>query len=107
MDPVKGPSYDVRVTPFQDAVGTKKPRWEWLEELIPVNAPDIGGQGYPRNVAGIDETKPRPDANGRTETTSRPEHELFGLAMLGGGKVFGTAHIYGIFALSPDREMEI
>ncbi len=26
---------------------------------------------------------------------SRPEHAIFGLAMLGGGRVFGAAHVYG------------
>ena len=32
------------------------------------------------------------DSNG---LIPRPEHATFGLAMLGGGRVTGTAHLYG------------
>jgi len=39
------------------------------------------------------------DVKGSGETlVPRPEHSIFGLAMLGGGKVFGQAHLYGQFA---------
>ena len=31
----------------------------------------------------------------KDDLVSRPELEVFGLAMLGGGKVFGAAHQYG------------
>ena len=95
VDPIKGPSYDVHLTAWQDAVGTKKSRWEWLEEQIPIDTDDFGRQGYPRNVVGVGETKVEPRAPNSTETKPRPELEIFGLAMLGGGKVTGTAHIHG------------
>lgn len=87
----------MRVTPFQDAVGTKKSRWEWLEEQIPLDASDFGRQGYPQNVMGLDQLKLEASISKKTETKPRPEHEIFGLGMLGGGRVFGTAHIFGIY----------
>lgn len=95
-DPVKGSSYDVRTTAFQDALGTQKSRWEWLEEKIPVNAPYFNSKGYPHDVSVTGETTSDVNSITETKTRSRPEHELFGLAMLGGGRVFGTAHIFGI-----------
>lgn len=33
----------------------------------------------------------------KKDVVPRPEHEVFGLAMLGGGLVFGAAHPYGQF----------
>jgi hypothetical protein len=98
-DPEIGPSYAVEKTAFQLAVGTNKPRWEWLEELIPADQSHFERNGYPRNVpqAGNTGSKGANGANGNVaKTKPRPEHEIFGLAMLGGGRVFGTAHIYGL-----------
>ncbi len=92
-DPKKGPSYDVTETAFQDAVGTSKPRWEWLEEKVPAEELRSKSSGYP-GVPGLD-MAPR---NGET-LISRPELAVFGLAMLGGGRVFGVAHIYGMVNL--------
>lgn len=42
-------------------------------------------------------------AEGRapSDHVRRPEHEIFGLAMLGGGRVFGQAHLYGRTAPFP------
>ncbi|CUS10370.1 unnamed protein product [Tuber aestivum] len=94
VDPVNGHSYDVHNTAWQPAVGTKKSRWEWLEEKIPADAADFGRQGYPRNVVAVGETKVERPVPTSTETKPRPELEIFGLAMLGGGKVTGTAHIH-------------
>lgn len=89
-DPKKGPSYDVSVTAFQDAVGTSKPRWEWLEEKLPVEQLKSSSSGYP-GTPGLDLK------NGTTDSmVPRPELAVFGLAMLGGGRVFGVAHVYGM-----------
>ncbi|KAL9583819.1 MAG: hypothetical protein Q9212_002492, partial [Teloschistes hypoglaucus] len=85
----KGPSYKVEETAFQDAVGTKKSRWEWLEEKVPPSQVASEGVGYP-GLMGFDQR------NGfkKDELVARPELEVFGLAMLGGGQVFGAAHPY-------------
>lgn len=96
-DPEFGPSYAVEKTAWQQAIGTQKPRWEWLEEMIPVSAglKDGAHGGYPRNVLQAAEGE---------KAKPRPEHEIFGLAMFGGGKVFGTAHIYGQFMRPEGQE---
>ncbi|KAH7304214.1 S-adenosyl-L-methionine-dependent methyltransferase [Stachybotrys elegans] len=95
-DPSKGASYEVEKTPWQDAIGTDKPRWDWLEEKV--SAKEILGQrngsargAYP-GVFGA-EYKQLAE-NPKEAVVSRPEHTIFGLAMLGGGKVFGEAHLY-------------
>ncbi|KAI9672395.1 MAG: hypothetical protein M1817_003417 [Caeruleum heppii] len=105
VDPVKGPSYDGAVTPWQDAFGTEKLRWEWLEEMVPAGPHQMERKGYPRGE-DIKELLSNGHTNERNEETrkagdvqgkdleKRPEHEIFGLAMLGGGKIFGTAHLY-------------
>ena len=89
----KGHSYRVDETAFQDAVGTMKPRWDWLEEQ---RSPDdllasIKGIGYP----GLPSLRQDLSGVAKERLMSRPEHEVFGLAMLGGGMVFGAAHPYG------------
>ncbi|GBE80928.1 O-methyltransferase gedA [Sparassis crispa] len=66
-DPIKGASNSVTCTAFQEALGTKLARWDWLEE----------GLGQPDGTV-----KPRPAL------------EIFGLAMLGGGRVLGTPLYY-------------
>ncbi|KDQ12506.1 hypothetical protein BOTBODRAFT_134671 [Botryobasidium botryosum FD-172 SS1] len=66
-DPVKGQLFDVDQTAFQEAVGTKLPRWEWLEEQVPQADGTLG---------------------------PRPELKIFGLAMLGGGRVYGPPLIH-------------
>jgi hypothetical protein len=93
VDPVKGPSYDVAQTAFQDAVGTEKPRWEWLEEKIHAHQDTFERQGYPR---GAHRTLENEATGAKIGTKARPEQEIFGRAMVGGGRVFGTAHIYGL-----------
>lgn len=104
-DPTKGPSYAVEVTPFQDAVGTKAPRWTWLEEtpaardlLAGRNGPDGKESAYPGNygteMQGIAEKVGAGQISDDTKVP-RPEHGLFGLAMVGGGRVFGEAQLYG------------
>lgn len=92
-DPVVGPSYSVQETPFQTAVNTKKPRWEWLEEKVPAKAiREDNSNGYPGPFG--DELKQSLEGKADNELISRPEHKVFGLAMLGGGRVFGQAHLY-------------
>lgn len=102
-------------TPFQAAANTSKSRWEWLEEKVPVKdlrdgncGSDGAASAYPgpfgaeleKAIAG------KPD----DERVSRPEHGVFGLAMLGGGRVFGKAHLYGeehYSAELPRRRLEL
>ncbi|RYP22781.1 hypothetical protein DL765_001490 [Monosporascus sp. GIB2] len=98
-DPAKGPSYAVDVTPWQDAVGTTKPRWDWLEEKVRVsdlraglNGTDSSPSAYP-GVFGTELQKLVSSA-GKDDAVARPEHAIFGLAMLGGGLTFGQAHLY-------------
>lgn len=86
-NPIKGPSYDVAVTPWQDAIGTTKSRWEWLGEKTTVAELKSQSPGYPGCI-----TPPPGDEN---SLVTRPELDIFGLAMVGGGHVFGVAHIYG------------
>ncbi|KAI9674799.1 MAG: hypothetical protein M1817_001703 [Caeruleum heppii] len=106
-DPVKGPSYDVDQTAFQLAVGTVETRWDWLEQRIPANAKDFGRTGYSGAYAPatpVSKTTASKDeqtngaVNGQkhdpTETKARPELEIMGLAMVGGGRVTGKAHIF-------------
>ena len=96
IDPVKGPSCRVEETAFQLAVGTDLTRWSWLEERISKTKQGFNSRGYPRlnstNVNSIGANEE--DDAAQPETSPRPELEIFGLAMLGGGKVFGTAHLY-------------
>ena len=92
LSPTKGPSYQVEDTAFQNAVGTTKPRWEWLEEKVPREQLGCQGAGYP-GLPARDKTSG--DEGKGNHLVSRPELELFGLAMLGGGLVFGAAHPYG------------
>ncbi|KAK4145922.1 S-adenosyl-L-methionine-dependent methyltransferase [Dichotomopilus funicola] len=105
--PVKGPSYAVDVTPFQEAVGSTVPRRTWLEEKPTVrelldgrDGPDgPNGRlcGYPGGfgdeIGGLAK-KVEAEENDDQERVARPELELFGLAMVGGGGVFGRAHLY-------------
>lgn len=89
----KGHSYKVDETAWQVAVGTTKSRWDWLEEKnSPKDLTAPRGAGYP----GLPSFK-QENTNGTSEEklARRPEHEVFGLAMLGGGMVFGAAHPYG------------
>lgn len=94
----KGASYDVAETAFQDAMGTTKTRWEWLEEKVPVDQLGSSGTGYP----GVPSTKGLFSESEKGELVGRPEHEVMGLAMLGGGMVYGSAHPYGQLSPQPN-----
>jgi hypothetical protein len=114
--PVKGASYAVDVTPFQDAVGTTAPRWTWLEEQPTVrdlldgrNGPDGQPSAYPGNFGTEIQALAERAASGESDDqqrVARPEHHLFGLAMVGGGRVFGRAHLYGEEALENEPQKD-
>ncbi|KAI5865030.1 S-adenosyl-L-methionine-dependent methyltransferase [Durotheca rogersii] len=98
-DPSKGASYAVEVTPWQDTLRTPKARWDWLEERVKLSDVQAGRHGsggqlsaYP-GVFGSEFEKLVKDAAANA-TVARPELAIFGLAMLGGGKVLGQAHLY-------------
>ena len=99
-DPVKGPSYDVDCTAGQDAMGTSKAMWEWLEEKITVDdllAGRNGSNGGPSPYEGVFGSQLDKTVKGRAghDLIARPELEIFGPAMIGGGKATGLAHCYG------------
>ena len=105
FDKKTGFSYDVAETAFQAAVGTHKPRWEWFEEKITVQdlkkghcGTDGRSSGYP-GPFGSELDKAGEGRDG-SELVPRPELAIFNLAMVGGGKVFGKAHIYGMCHIS-------
>ncbi|KAJ2985293.1 hypothetical protein NUW58_g5614 [Xylaria curta] len=98
-DPKKGASYAVDTTPWQEALNTHKARWDWLEEEVRVdvlqagnNSSDGGLCSYP-GVFGA-ELQHACDNQKSATLIKRPEHSIFGLAMVGGGRVFGQAHLY-------------
>ncbi|KAL4890073.1 S-adenosyl-L-methionine-dependent methyltransferase [Aspergillus ambiguus] len=93
LDPKIGPSYSVRETAWQEAVGTTKERWNWLEESVTAADLKNGTSGAypgpfgPYVMAALQDRK-------EGESGRRPELDIFGLAMLGGGRVFGVAHLF-------------
>ena len=97
LDPTTGPSYSVKETAWQKAVGTTKERWNWLEEGADAADLQSGSGLYPgafeADTAAVIENKKE------GQSVRRPELDIFGLAMLGGGRVFGVAHLYGMFFL--------
>lgn len=90
----KGASYDVTETPFQMAVGTTKPRWDWLAERVSPDqvSPQDGRSGYP-GIPSAANANLKSDKHG---LVTRPELDNFGLAMIGGGKTSGAAHPFGL-----------
>lgn len=89
----KGHSYQLEDTAWQDAIGTTHSRWDWLEEKVSYGSLAKSSGGYPGVPNGSDLFK---SMNGvsSSKLVNRPEHEVMGLAMLGGGFVFGSAHPY-------------
>lgn len=114
----KGFSYDVDKTAFQNAVNTTKSRWDWLEEKVPLKDLRCENSGYPgapelvpsfeNGVANVS-----PTTNGHSETKpgkelyARPEHAIFGLAMVGGGKITGAAHVEGRKVPNPPDILDV
>lgn len=105
-DSVKGPSYAVDETAWQDAVGTKKPRWDWLEEPTSLsalldgrNAEGSQKSGYPGIFgSNLRDAVQQAATDGKYTQLRRPEHSTFSLAMVGGGRVFGRAHLHGMLS---------
>ncbi|KND89113.1 Sterigmatocystin 8-O-methyltransferase [Tolypocladium ophioglossoides CBS 100239] len=99
-DEKKGPSYKVDETAWQEATGTTKPRWDWLEETISVVELSSGSRNARATVAypGVfgSELKNAISraADNRDQIIKRPEHAIFSLAMVGGGQVTGRAHLH-------------
>lgn len=83
---------------MQRAVGTTKERWVWLEEgTTPVELQKgYSGKGTYSGPFGPDVVE-KVTQRGPDELVRRPELEVFGPAMLGGGVVLGSAHLYGMF----------
>lgn len=99
LDKVKGPSYQVDETAWQDALGTKKSRWDWLEEKVSPDDFSKGSARYP----GVPEPEKLVNGlgdGGKGAFVVRPEHAIFSLSMLGGGNVHGAAHPYGQYLRS-------
>ena len=91
LDPDIGPSYDLQKTAWQDAVATTKTRWQWIEERIEQDQVLSTSGHYP----GIPSLVIEPQPIGEDGLVARPELAIMGLAMVGGGRVFGSAHIHG------------
>ena len=87
-----GASYDAAETPWQEAMGTRKPKWDWLAERVDPSQISNDGVGYPGVPDVSSWAHLKQDANGKV---SRPELENFGPAMIGAGKVSGAAHPFG------------
>jgi hypothetical protein len=95
LDPEIGSSYSVKETAWQKAIGTTKERWNWLEEGTTATELHNGGSGAYPGPFGPDVTAILQGEN-TGESIRRPELDIFGLAMLGGGRVFGVAHLFGM-----------
>ena len=96
------------MTPLQTVVGTEKRSWDWMEEKIKVkhlkegfrNGADGGPSSYP-GVFGAELQNAIESAGGDDEKLiDRPEQTMFGLAMVGGGRVYGQAQLYGKLTIS-------
>jgi hypothetical protein len=95
LDPELGPSYSVKETAFQKAANTTAERWNWLEEEVTVAELQSGsGSAYPGPFGP--ELTQAVDSKSPETLVKRPEHAVFGLAMVGGGRVFGVAHLFGM-----------
>jgi hypothetical protein len=95
LDPEIGPSYELQKTAWQDAVGTTKTRWQWIEERVEQDQILSSGGHYP----GIPSLVIEPQPIGEDGLVARPELAIMGLAMVGGGRVLGSAHIHGGISL--------
>jgi hypothetical protein len=91
LHPETGPSYDVTKTAWQDTIQTTKSRWDWIEERVEQDKLLDSGGHYP----GIPSLVIEPQPKGEDGLVARPELAIMGLAMIGGGRVFGSAHVHG------------
>lgn len=106
LDPNFGHSYSVTETAFQKALHTNKERWNWLEEEITTSQLQNGGPGgYPGPFGPeVSNAVTRYQSENKVK---RPEHSIFGLAMLGGGQITGVAHLFGMQKSSKLRGEEL
>ncbi|KAF4229636.1 hypothetical protein CNMCM6457_006269 [Aspergillus fumigatiaffinis] len=93
LDSEIGSSYSVKETAWQKAVGTTKERWNWLEEGVTATELRNGRSGAYPGPFGPDVTAAL-QGTSEEQSIRRPELDIFGLAMLGGGRVFGVAHLF-------------
>ena len=93
LDKVKGPSYKVNETAWQDALGTDKSLWDWLDEKVSLDDMSTPAGSYP-GVPQPEEFLKALDVKEQA-LIDKPEHEIFSLSMVGGGRVYGAAHLYG------------
>ncbi|EED21056.1 O-methyltransferase, putative [Talaromyces stipitatus ATCC 10500] len=94
LDPKFGHSYSVTETAFQKALNTNKERWNWLEEeTTPLELQNGGPGKYPGPFGP--ELSNAITQHQSEDKIKRPEHSIFGLAMLGGGRITGVAHLFG------------
>jgi hypothetical protein len=98
LDPEIGSSYSVNQSAWQKAVGTTKERWNWLEEGTSGTELKNAELGAYPGPFGPEVTAAIQSNDGR-ESIPRPELDIFGLAMLGGGRVFGVAHLFGMLTI--------
>ena len=63
---------------------------------MPPEQLSLRGSGYPGLPQGTEASGGKREGS---ELVNRPELEVFGLAMLGGGMVFGAAHPYGTLVI--------
>nr|BBL33419.1 putative methyltransferase [Lachnum palmae] len=84
----KGASYSVTEAAWHEAIGTKKPRWDWLAERVSPSEIQNDGIGYPGVPDSSQWAHLKPDADGKV---ARPELEIFGPAMVGGGRATGPS----------------
>ncbi len=91
----KGASYSVTETAWHEAHGSAKPRWEWLAENITPSEIQNEGVGYPGVPDPGQFAHLVPDVDGKIP---RPELEIFGLAMVGGGRAISASQPYGSFS---------
>lgn len=88
-------------TAWQEATGTTKPRWDWLEETTSVAELSGGSKSvktpvaYPGVFGSELKNAIRRAAGNGAQLVKRPEHAIFSLAMVGGGQVTGRAPLHG------------
>ena len=87
------------MTPWQDAVGTTQSRWDWLDEKVTYDdyKKSMDSSGYPGAFG--DELDSFKALAKDGVSVARPEHSIFGLAMVETGEVLSRPHLYGMKAL--------
>lgn len=94
-DTVLGSSYNQTEASFQEAMGTSKDYWGWMEESVSVKDLKDGRVG--KYYSGVWGSQLEHTVEGRAddECVPRPELDLFSSAMQGSGRISGRAHYHG------------